>query len=99
MEDSIESALANVAADNGHICGGLNYIRSNIINKTEKIKELRDHGGIKILIKCLKKVNPKVLSLTLSILGNCSMNEACREQVMLIIITMNKYKLCFYYYY
>lgn len=83
--DSIKSALENVAADNGRICGGLYYIRSNISNKTEGIKELQDNGGIKILIKCLKKVNPKVLSLTLSILGNCSMNEACREQVILII--------------
>lgn len=84
--DSIKSALENVAADKGRICGGLHYIRSNITNKAEGVKELGDHGGIKILVKCLKQVNPKVLSLTLSILGNCSMNETCREQVIIIKI-------------
>lgn len=84
--DSISSALENVAADKGRICGSLHYIRTNITNKIEGVNELRDHGGIKILVKCLKQVNPKVLSLTLSILGNCSMNEACREQVINLVL-------------
>lgn len=85
--DSISSALENVAADKGRICGSLYYIRSNVTNKHEGINELRDNGGIKILVKCLKQVNPKVLSLTLSILGNCSIDETCREQVIIIDIT------------
>lgn len=87
--DSISSALENVASDKGRICGSLYYIRSNITNKIEGISELRDHGGIKILVKCLKQVNPKILSLTLSILGNCSMNEACRKQVIAISISID----------
>lgn len=87
--DSITSALESVAANNGRICGGLHYIRTNVSNKLEGIDELRDNGGIKILVKCLKQVNPKVLSLSLSILGNCSMNEACREQVIIIYINKN----------
>lgn len=84
--DSITSALENIAADKGRICGSLYYIRSNVSNKLEGIDELRELGGIKILVKCLKQVNPKVLSLALSILGNCSMNEMCREQVIFIHI-------------
>lgn len=79
--DSITSALENVASDKGRICGSLYYIRSNVSNTLEGVNELRNHGGIKILVKCLKQVNPKVLSLALSILGNCSLNEVCREQV------------------
>lgn len=86
--ESITSALENVAADKGRICGSLHYIRTNFTNRIEGINELRDHGGIKILVKCLKQVNPKVLSLTLSILGNCSLNETCREQVIIISITI-----------
>lgn len=81
--DSIASALNDVAADNGRICGGLYYIRSKITNRLEGINEFRDLGGTKILVKCLKQVNPKVLSLSLSILGDCSMNAACREQVII----------------
>jgi len=83
--DSITSALEEVAADKGRICGSLHYIRSKITNKLEGINEFRDHGGIKILVKCLKLVNPKVLSLSLSILGNCSMDAACREQVIIFM--------------
>lgn len=79
--DSIKSALENIETDNGKICGSLYFIRSNI-TKNNVINELRDLGGIKILMKCLKQVNPKVLTLTLSILANCSMNEACRDQVI-----------------
>lgn len=82
--DSIKSALENIEADNGKICGSLYYIRSNM-TKGHVINELRDLDGIKILMKCLKQVNPKVLSLTLSILANCSMNEACRDQVISIV--------------
>jgi len=85
--DSITSALKEVAANKGHICGSLYYLRSKISNKSEGINELRDHGGIKILVKCLKQVNPKVLSLSLSILGNCSMDAACREQVIYYILS------------
>lgn len=84
--DSITTALENVAANKGRICGSLHYIRSNYTNKIEGINELRDHGGMKILIECLKQVNPKVLSLTLSILGNCSMDEGCRNQVNIFCI-------------
>lgn len=87
--ESISSALENVASDKGRICGSLNYLRSNIANTVERINEFKDHGGIKILVKCLKQVNPKVLSLTLSILGNCSMYEACREQVIIFSILVN----------
>lgn len=79
--DSIKSALDNIEADNGKMYGSLHYIRSNMM-KNHGIKELQDLGGIKILMKCLKQVNPRVLSLALSILANCSMNEACRDQVM-----------------
>lgn len=86
--ESITTALQDIAADKGRICGSLSFIRSNISNKREGINELRDHGGIKILVKCLKQVNPKVLSLALSILGNCSMDEICREQVFFIVIIL-----------
>lgn len=91
--DSLKSALENVAADKGRICGSLYYIRSNVTNKLEGINELQDRGGIKILVKCLKQLNPKVLSLALSILGNCSMTEGCREQVIVFTLNFNEYKI------
>lgn len=100
--DSITSALDNVAADKGRICGSLYYLRSTISKQPSGIDELRDYGGIKILVKCLKQVNPKVLSLALSILGNCSMNEECRNEVisLLAIIYLFIYllRLLIFYY-
>lgn len=86
--NSITSALENVAADKGHVCGSLHYIRATMTKQHDAIDEIRNHGGIKILIKCLKQVNPKVLSLALSILGNCSMNEECRNEVILLLATI-----------
>ncbi|XP_050436838.1 uncharacterized protein LOC126843379 [Adelges cooleyi] len=79
--ESISTALNHISSDKGRICGSLHYVRTNIISRPEGINELRELGGIRILVKCLKQVNPKVLSLTLSILGNCSMDESCREQL------------------
>lgn len=84
--DSIVTALENVAANKGRLCESLHYIRSNFTNNSEGINELRNLGGMKTLMDCLKQVNPKVLSLTLSILGNCSMDEECRNQVNIFCI-------------
>lgn len=81
--ESVTSALARVAADKGGICGSLIYLRSELGKKNGGLKEFREYGGIRILGRCLKQVNPKVTSLVLSILANCSMNKECREEVII----------------
>lgn len=79
--DSITAAL-----DNDNICESLCYIRSTVTEQPNGLDDLRNGGGIKLLVKCLKHADPKVLSLALSILRPCSMDEECRNEVIIVIV-------------
>ncbi|KAL0883062.1 hypothetical protein ABMA27_016532 [Loxostege sticticalis] len=50
-------------------------IRSKIINNDEGIKLFRQSGGLDYLLPHLRKPNERILDITLSILGNCCLEE------------------------
>ncbi|KAG6452804.1 armadillo repeat-containing protein 5 [Manduca sexta] len=50
-------------------------IRSKIITNDAGIKRFRECGGLEYLVPHLRKPNEKILDITLSILGNCCLEE------------------------
>lgn len=50
-------------------------IRSKIITNDSGIKFFRECGGLECLLPHLRKPNERILDITLSILGNCCLEE------------------------
>ncbi len=42
---------------------------------------MRQHGGLRKLLRLIETTNQKVLDIALSILGNCCMEEKTRKEV------------------
>lgn len=50
-------------------------IRSKVIVNDDGIKIFRECGGLEYLLPLLRKPNERILDITLSILGNCCLEE------------------------
>lgn len=50
-------------------------IRSKVIVTESGVKLFRECGGLEFLLPHLRKPNEKILDITLSILGNCCLEE------------------------
>lgn len=50
-------------------------IRSKITTNDDGIKLFRENGGLDYLLPHLRKPNERILDITLSILGNCCLEE------------------------
>lgn len=59
-------------------------IRSKIITNDSGIKLFRECGGLECLLPHLRKPNERILDLTLSILGNCCLEEESSFAVCVI---------------
>lgn len=61
-------------------------IRSNVIKNEDDVQAFYEAGGLKLLVGLLKYPNQKNLDLTLSILGNCCLQESCALTVCICFI-------------
>ena len=52
-----------------------------VLKEKDGVPRLRQHGGLSKLIYLVETTNQKVLDVTLSILGNCCMEERTRKDV------------------
>lgn len=55
----------------------LSKIRSKIITSDEGMRAFKENNGLECLLPLIRKPNEKILDITLSILGNCCLNEEC----------------------
>lgn len=62
-------------------------IRSKIITNDDGIKRFRECGGLECLLPHLRKPNERILDITLSILGNCCLEEESSLSVSVIILS------------
>lgn len=62
-------------------------IRSKVIVNDNGIQLFRDCGGLEYLLPHLRKPNERILDLTLSILGNCCLEE--ESSLAVSFITQN----------
>ncbi|KAJ8954094.1 hypothetical protein NQ318_004399 [Aromia moschata] len=85
-EDKFEAALGclNVAQENRTLLKLLVTIRKYVEwpKNKENIAKLRDKGCLKQLVAVLQCQQKNVLDVTLSILGNCTMDKGCTRDVV-----------------
>ncbi|XP_021941760.1 armadillo repeat-containing protein 5 [Zootermopsis nevadensis] len=72
----LKSSSSSIAYD------GLVGIRSNIMKTKEGCKILKENNILNELVNFLRKPNEKILDVTLSILGNCCLDNDCRNEVV-----------------
>lgn len=70
-------------------------IRSKIITNDSGMKLFTECAGLSYLVPHLRKPNERILGLTLSILGNCCLNDECRIEVSITYTIGATFKIQF----
>lgn len=66
-------------------------IRSKIITNDDGIKLFRECGGLECLLPHIRKPNERILDITLSILGNCCLEEESSLSVSDVILPLKSF--------
>ena len=79
---SIKTLVAGLGSDDSRAtyrC--LVALRTQFIKEKDGVALLRQHGGLEGLLDILKHHKDKILNITLSILGNCCLEDETRIKV------------------